>query len=180
MAMAKLRVLSTQQLGDDENGEDEATASDSANRIRHVREQQGVSLRTAARRMNKDIRSIRNEENEDSDLRISQLKRWQEVLDVPMIDLLEEPGGPLSRPVLERAKLLRIMKTAVSIAENATEEPIQRFAQMLREQLTDLMPELEDVPGWHSIGQRRGLDEMGRIAEHPVMDAHLSSYNYVD
>ncbi|MDB4650903.1 helix-turn-helix domain-containing protein [Pirellulaceae bacterium] len=175
MAMAKLRVLS-----DDEKDGVDANAPVSVNRIRHVREQQGVSLRTAARRMNKDIRSIRSEEDEDSDLRISQLKRWQEVLDVPMIDLLQEPGGPLSRPVLERAKLLRIMKTAVSIAENATEEPIQRFAQMLREQLIDLMPELEEVPGWHSIGQRRGLDEMGRIAEHPVMDSHLGSGNYVD
>ena len=133
MAMAKLRVLS-----DDEKDGVGANAPVSVNRIRHVREQQGVSLRTAARRMNKDIRSIRSEEDEDSDLRISQLKRWQEVLDVPMIDLLQEPGGPLSRPVLERAKLLRIMKTAVSIAENATEEPIQRFAQMLREQLIDL------------------------------------------
>ena len=175
MATAKLRVLA-----DDTSGEEDVRSHSPKNRVRQVREQQGVSLRTAARRMNTDIRSVRAMEEECADLRISQLKLWQEVLEVPLIDLLAESGGPLSRPVMERAKLLRIMKTAVSIAENSSEEPIQRFAQMLREQLVDLMPELEDVPGWHSIGQRRGLDEMGRIAENPVMDNHLQSYNYVD
>ena len=159
---------------------DRAQANVPINRVRHVREQQGVSLRTAARRMQSDVRSVREQEDEYSDLTISQLKNWQEVLDVPLTDLLQDPGGPLSRPVMERAKLLRIMKTAVSICENATEVPIQRFATMLREQLVDLMPELEDVPGWHSVGQRRGLDEMGRIAEHPVMDSHLSTANYID
>ena len=175
MATAKLRVLA-----DETTSGDNVRSHTPTNRIRHVREQQGVSLRTAARRMRTDIRTVREQENENSDLRISQLKHWQEILEVPLADLLDEPGGPLSRPVMERAKLLRIMKTAVSIAENSTEEPIQRFAQMLREQLVDLMPELEDVPGWHSIGQRRGLDEMGRIAENPVMDSQMHSYNYVE
>lgn len=175
MATAKLRVVA-----DESSHVNDDRSQTPRNRIRHVREQQGVSLRTAARRMNSDIRTVREQEDEFYDLTISQLKLWQEVLEVPLIDLLAESSGPLSRPVMERAKLLRIMKTAVSIAENTSEEPIQRFAQMLREQLVDLMPELEDVPGWHSIGQRRGLDEMGRIAENPVMDNHLQSYNYVD
>lgn len=175
MATAKLQVLAQ----DSAHGE-EVRSHSPTNRIRHVREQQGVSLRTAARRMKMDIRSVREQENEFSDLRISQLQHWQEILEVPLIDLLDEPGGPLSRPVMQRAKLLRIMKTAVSVAENTSEEPVQRFAQMLREQLIDLMPELKDVPGWHSIGQRRGLDEMGRIAENPVMDNHIASCNYVE
>ncbi|MDG2469183.1 MAG: hypothetical protein P8M80_07900 [Pirellulaceae bacterium] len=175
MATAKLRVLT-----DDSTNGTETSVPKTTNRIRQVREQQGVSLRTAARRMKTDIRSVRAQENEYSDLRLSQLECWQETLEVPLMDLLEEPGGRLSRPILERAKLLRIMKTAVSISENSTEEPIQRFAQMLREQLVDLMPELEEVPGWHSIGQRRGLDEMGRIAEHPIMDSQLTSHNYAE
>ncbi|MEC9093243.1 MAG: hypothetical protein VX438_11085 [Planctomycetota bacterium] len=175
MATAKLRILV-----DDVSSGEPVQSHTPTNRIRHVREQQGISLRTAARRMQTDIRTVREQENECSDLRISELKHWQEVLEVPLIDLLDEPGAPLSRPVMERAKLLRIMKTAVSIAENSSEESIQCFAQMLREQLVDLMPELEEVPSWHSIGQRRGLDEMGRIAENPVMDTHLHSYNYVD
>ena len=174
MATANLRVVS------DNPSELKAHKVGPKNRIRHVREQQGVSLRTAARRLNSDVRSVRAEEKEDSDLTISQLMRWQDILEVPMVDLLQEPSGPLSRPVMERAKLLRIMKTAVSISENSKEEPIQRFAQMLREQLVDLMPELEEVPGWHSVGQRRGLDEMGRIAEHPVMDTHLGTTTYLD
>lgn len=175
MATAKLRVLA-----DDRPVEDGSRANGPHHRIRQIREQQGVSLRTAARRMKTDIRTVREQEDEHSDLTISQLKQWQEILEVPLAELLNESPGPLSRPVMERAKLLRIMKTAVSIAENTSEKPIQRFAQMLREQLVDLMPELEDVPAWHSIGQRRGLDEMGRIAENPVMDRHLQSWNYVE
>ena len=123
MATAKLRVLA-----DETTGSQEASSSTPNHRIRHVREQQGVSLRTAARRMNTDIRTVRAQEDESSDLRLSQLKLWQEVLEVPLADLLAESGGPLSRPVMERAKLLRIMKTAVSIAENTSEEPIKRFA----------------------------------------------------
>ena len=32
------------------------------------------------------------------------------------------------------------------------------------------MPELEDVSPWHDYGQRRSLDEFGRIADRPVSD----------
>ena len=41
----------------------------------------------------------------------------------------------------------------------------------------DLMPELKEVSPWHSVGQRRSLDEMGRIAEQPLGDP---SYYYRD
>jgi hypothetical protein len=39
------------------------------------------------------------------------------------------------------------------------------MAQTLCEQLTEMMPELKEVAPWHTVGQRRSLDEMGRVAE---------------
>ena len=39
-------------------------------------------------------------------------------------------------------------------------------------QLVELMPELEGVSAWHAVGQRRTLDEVGRVAERRMPD-HL-------
>jgi transcriptional regulator with XRE-family HTH domain len=137
-------------------------------RIREVRVQQGVSLRTAARHMQSDVRTAREEEEETADLKLSQLYAWQKVLDVPVTELLAESEDPLSRPVLERARMVRVMKTAQAILEKASTPAIRRMAQMLVEQLTEVMPELASVSPWHSVGQRRSLDDLGRIAEQTV------------
>jgi transcriptional regulator with XRE-family HTH domain len=133
-------------------------------RIQEVRRQQGMTVRTVARRMSVDMRTIRMQEQAAADLRLTDLYRWQEALEVPIDELLVEGAAPLSRPVQERAKLLRIMKTAVTLLETAAEPATKRLAENLVEQLTDLMPELREVSAWHSVGQRRSLDEMGRIA----------------
>src|SRR4051812_68618 len=73
-------------------------------RIRTVRRLQGVSLRSAARQIGLDVRRLRAQENETTDLHISDLHKWQKALDVPVSELLEEPDTQLSRPVLERAR----------------------------------------------------------------------------
>ena len=39
---------------------------------------------------------------------------------------------------------------------------------MLVEQILEIMPELEDVTPWHTVGQRRTLDDVGRTARHIV------------
>ena len=44
------------------------------------------------------------------------------------------------------------------------------MAENLVAQLLEIMPELKEVSPWHSVGQRRSLDEMGRIAEQPIGD----------
>jgi transcriptional regulator with XRE-family HTH domain len=137
-------------------------------RIHEVRVQQGVSLRTAARHLETDIRTARNQEEESNDLRLSELYKWQKVLDVPVTELLTESEDPLSRPVLERARMVRIMKTAQALLEKAPTPPVKRMAQMLVEQLTEVMPELASVSPWHSVGQRRSLEDLGRVAEHTI------------
>lgn len=124
-----------------------------------------MSLRSAARHLGYDMRRVREQEQASSDLTLSDLQRWQEALGVPIAELLVESDQSLSGPVLERARMVRLMKTATAIRERAGNNPVSRLAQMLIEQLLEVMPELKDVGPWHSVGQRRSLDEYGRAAE---------------
>jgi len=134
-------------------------------RIHEVRKQQGVTLRTVARRLDISIDEARLQESTDYNLSLSDLYRWQKALGVPVAHLLVDLDAPLSAPVLERARLLKMMKTVLAIRESAECEPVRRMANMLADQLTELMPELVNVSPWHTVGQRRTLDECGRIAE---------------
>src|SRR5688572_18879688 len=88
-----------------------ANSTKRMHRIRTVRRLQGVSLRSAARQIGVDVRRLRAQEAETADLHISDLHKWQKALDVPMSELLEEPDTQLSRPILERARMIRLMKT---------------------------------------------------------------------
>lgn len=138
-------------------------------RVAEVRQQQGISLRTVSRRTAVDVKELRRQESSEADLMLSQLLAWQKALDVPLVDLLEDEAQTLSRPVNERAKLIRIMKTAVSLLEGAEGNVrLERLAGMLREQLIDLMPELVEIGGWPQCGTRRGADVMGRIFHEPI------------
>ncbi len=145
-------------------------------RIRTVRMQQEVSMRTAARRSGVDVRTLRRQEQENMDLNLSDLHKWQEALDVPIAELVEEPGAHLSKSVMERAKMVRLMKTATSIQEKAQTDSLSRLAQVMVDQLVDMMPELEGVSAWHEFGQRRSLDEYGQAAERSLSyDALIQS-----
>jgi hypothetical protein len=101
------------------------------------------------------------------------LYKWQKALDVPVSELLIEPDTQLSRPVLERARMIRLMKTAAAILERTSSSSIRRMAQMLVNQLVEVMPELAEVGPWHSVGQRRSLSELGRIVDNTISTEHL-------
>ena len=135
-----------------------------------ARRRQGLSVRCVAQRMQKTIGEIRAQEEEHADLPISELYRWQEVLDVPLEELLLGPDDTLSPRVLTRARMLRIMKTARSIRNQAHSNPLRRLARLLIHQLLEIMPELKEVSAWPTVGHRRTADEMGRIAENPIPD----------
>ncbi len=137
-------------------------------RISEVRQQQGVSLRSVARRLGRSTQEVRQEEDATNDMRLSELHVWQRILDVPLVDLLVDDDAPLSDPVCKRAQLLRVMKTAKAIHESAQSPSVKRLTSMLVNQITELMPELAEVAAWHSVGQRRTQDELGRIAEQPI------------
>jgi transcriptional regulator with XRE-family HTH domain len=134
-------------------------------RIQAVRERQGVSLRSVAQALGSSPSQLRREEEEDCDLTLSRLYQWQRALEVPVSDLLDDSAGPLSAPVLERARLVKLMKTVASIIEQAPTTSIRRMADRLVDQLVEIMPELRGVAPWPSVGQRRSGDEYGRIVE---------------
>ena len=155
----------------------ETDAKPRLHRVAAVRRQQGLSLRSAARQLGKDVRSVQREEREDADLRLSELFQWQQVLAVPLTDLLEDPGMSLSRPVLERARMVRIMKTVKALVDRVESPAADRLVQTLVTQLVEIMPELKEVGAWHTVGQRRSLDECGRAAERVMPDEMFQRFD---
>ncbi len=133
-------------------------------RLAEVRLRQGVTLRTMARRMNVDIRTVRREEDPTNDLPLSVIYRWQKALEVPVAELFSDIEEPLSGPVLKRARMLRLMKTTMSILRRTRQRSVRILAQMLAEQLIEIMPELKDVNAWHSRGRRPKQAKIGRAA----------------
>jgi len=139
-------------------------------RLATVRRQQEISRRNIARRLNLDLSVVRQQEEETTDLPLSVLYEWQEVLEVPIAELLVDPTAPLSSPVMERARLIKVMKTVAAIVEEANTPSLKRLVQMLRNQLLEIMPELTDVTPWKSVGERRTLEEYGRTVERQMPD----------
>ncbi|MBU6221385.1 MAG: hypothetical protein KGR24_01395 [Planctomycetes bacterium] len=133
-------------------------------RIAAVRERQGVTLRNVARRLGLELAVVRRQEQPDCDLRISDVMLWQEVLEVPIAELLVEADGQLSGPVLERSRMVKLMKTAAALRERTRGTPTGRIVDMLVDQILEIMPELADVTPWNTVGQRRTLDDVGRTA----------------
>jgi transcriptional regulator with XRE-family HTH domain len=139
-------------------------------RLGTVRRREGISRRTLARRLKTSINAVKRQEEEGSDLLLSTLYKWQQILEVPVTELLAEPNGSLSSPVEHRAKMLRVMKTAVTIRDRARQTSIQRLAQMLVEQLLELMPELEGIGPWPAVGKSRQPSDYGQVVHRRLPD----------
>ena len=101
---------------------------------------------------------------ETSDLPLSVLCAWQKVLDVPIAELLVDSEEDLSQPLMQRAQLVRLMKTAMSLLEQADDEGGRGLAQALVDRLIEFMPELQGISAWHAVGKRRTSDELGTAA----------------
>jgi hypothetical protein len=138
-----------------------------------ARRRQGLSVRCVAQRLGRPVSEVRAQEEEHSDLLVSELYRWQAALEVPLEELLNDPQDTLSTRVQTRARLLRVMKTAIAIRRQARSEAERRLTRLLVEQLIEIMPELKEVSGWPAVGHRRTADDMGRIAENPISDDWL-------
>jgi hypothetical protein len=169
----------SEQIPDDKaaNTEAKEESQKKLHRISEVRQQQGASVRSVSRKLNLTAIEIRNQEDPGADLRISDLLKWQEVLEVPLSELLVECDGALSEPIGKRASMLRVMKTAKAIQETAHDRSMKRLADMLISQLVQIMPELADVAAWHTIGQRRTQHELGRIVERSIPDNFFNDVN---
>jgi transcriptional regulator with XRE-family HTH domain len=139
-------------------------------RLATVRRQEGISRRTVARRMKTTISDVKRQEDEAGDLLLSTLYKWQEALEVPMSELLVDCQEPLSSPLRSRAKMLRIMKTAVTILERTRQTSIRRMAQTLVDQLVELMPELEGIGPWPAVGKSRLPSDYGQVVHRRMPD----------
>lgn len=135
-----------------------------------VRRLQGVSRRMMARRLNVEIEQVRQQESETADLPLSVLYAWQKALDVPISELLNEASDSLASPVLERSRLVRLMKTVLAVREHSRQESIQRMAQTMCNQLVEIMPELANVGPWQTVGKRRQRSELGMAAQRRLAD----------
>ncbi len=171
-----------ERLDQDEHGEtvrDDVAApigqqgSHRLQKLSEARRRQGLSVRCVAQRLGRTVSEVRAQEDEHADLTVSELYRWQAALEVPIEELLEDPGDTLSPRVLTRARLLKVMKTTMALRRAARSESERRLARLLIEQLLEIMPELKEVSGWPAVGHRRRADETGRIAENPISDDWL-------
>jgi transcriptional regulator with XRE-family HTH domain len=139
-------------------------------RLRDARLRQGHSVRYVAQRLGQTTNEVRAQEEEHSDITISELYRWQAVLDVPIEELINDPQDTLSTRVQTRARLLKVMKTAMAIRRKAEAEEERNLVRQLIEQLIEIMPELKEVTGWPATGHRRTTEDLGRIAQNPISD----------
>jgi hypothetical protein len=110
-------------------------------------------------------------------LRLSVIYRWQQILNVPVSDLLVQPDETLSAPIQRRAQLLQLMKTAKAIHRETKQPTVKRLAQRLVDQLVDMMPELEEIGAWHAVGQRRRTEEYGRITEQSIPEPQFRTHD---
>ena len=149
---------------------DPALPHQQLHRIEEVRKREGVTLRTVAGRTNTDIRDLKVQENESTDIRLSVLYQWQRALDVPASELLAETHRDLSEPIRQRAGMIRLAKTAMSLLKRAENDSTRRLAQTVVDQCIEIMPELRHVSPWPERGNANSSREMGRIAEFPMPD----------
>jgi len=117
-------------------------------RVSAARQSQGISISSATKRLGWRRQRVIASENASFDLTISELLQWQQALDVPLHELLVEPEQSLSRPVMERAQLLRLMKTTRTLGEIVTSIRAKRLILRLIDELVEMMPELRDARAW--------------------------------
>jgi transcriptional regulator with XRE-family HTH domain len=139
-------------------------------RIGEARKQQGISLRTVARHMHQTVAEVRAQEDVLNDVHLSTLYRWCEVLDVPIEELLVEPSDRFSAPILRHTQMMRFMKTAQTIRAVARDDAVRQLAQMLIDQLIELMPELKRVSTTLASAESRPKKRIGRTGEQTFPD----------
>lgn len=134
-------------------------------RLATVRRQQGVSRHAVASRLKVPVEQVRQQESAESDLSLSALYAWQEILEVPIADLLVEPGDGLPSEIQLRSQLVRLMKTARTAVEKVKQDSVRWLVQTMINQLVEIMPELSEVGVWNVGGKQRRRNELGVAAE---------------
>lgn len=133
-------------------------------RLAAMRNEQGVSLSKVAKTLGITIAEARRQEQETTDLLLSQLYRWRNILETPVGDLMIEPEQIPTNPIKCRSQLVKMMKSVRSILETTKEKGIRSLAGTLAAQFIELMPELQHITAWPSIGKAREQRDLGQAA----------------
>jgi transcriptional regulator with XRE-family HTH domain len=134
-------------------------------RLGEARLQEDISRVSVARQLGITVQAVARQERSTTDLPLSMLHKWAKVLGLPVSELVKEPDGSLSAPLLLRARLVQVMKSAMTILKRARNPQTKQLAQTLVDQLIEIMPELRGVSPLRAEGKRRSLDELGVIGE---------------
>lgn len=148
------------------------------NAIAAVRRRECVTVRTMARHLGVTVREYRPLEEPHADLRLSELHRLAAAMGVPVQELVA--GNEQDEIEKLRGLVLRTMKIANALCERLeNDSPEHRLARSLRSQILAAMPETAGVGGVLAVGQRRDLNDLGRVAWHPVPQ-ELTDYDLGD
>ena len=98
-------------------------------RLSEARQKEHVSRISVARHLGITVQDVRQQECETTDLPLSVLHKWAKVLGLPVAELVQEPDDLLSMPLSNRARLVRVMKTAMAILERPGNLRTKRLAQ---------------------------------------------------
>ena len=131
-------------------------------RLSAVRKLRNVSLDDAARQLELTPQETKHQEQPTTDLTLSALYRWQELLKVPVGKLLVEGEGPLGLSSAKPDTLAEILRGALLILQHTKQPGIRRMAHTLVDQLVELSPGLREIADAHTAGQAHRFDEQGR------------------
>jgi len=126
------------------NGNGVVNGRQPLHRISEVRKREGISLRSVSRRWKMEVSRVRELEDENNDLSLS--------------ELLIDEDQPLSAPILRRAQMIRLMKTAATLTTKSRSPQVRSLAQNLMNQLAEMMPELNNIGPWQENGDELNLD----------------------
>ncbi len=153
-------------------------------RLREVRMNEGVSIRTMTARTGLPASVLRRQE-EEMDLSLSDFLVWQQALGVPFEELIDPRLEQVADHIRTRAGLIRVMKSVKTLLEQASLSQRQSImVENIVNQLEEIMPELSDVDGWPQYGVRRSVSDLARIeaqvvscqpGEEPYADSHLTA-----
>jgi transcriptional regulator with XRE-family HTH domain len=131
-------------------------------RLAVVRKRRKLSLDEAARRLKLPAEEAERQEQATNDLTLSVLYRWQQMLKVPVGELLVDGAEPLGLPAVEAEKLSSVLRVALLILHQTKQPGIRRMAHTLVDQLVELSPGLRAIAESHTAGQAHRFDDQGR------------------
>ena len=136
-------------------------------RLAAARRQRHVSRQHLADGLHVDLETLRELEQAQSDFPLSLLYRCQEVLNVPLHELLVDAPDSSALPPAARAKMADWLRTVAMILKQAKQPAVCRLAHNLVNQMVELMPELKDLAAQYEAGNEQLLDSHGRAVRRP-------------